>query len=146
MFFVGLLWAFLHRALMPTIQIGMSWPPLGVVPVDLWGLPKTNTLLLLRSYFTANAAKHAVDTGNMKAVRLQLGITIGLGVLFLYCQYLEYTEAAFTFSDSVFGSAFFLTTGFHGLHVLIGRLYLAVCYFLVPVTKPGQSTAMDLAI
>jgi heme/copper-type cytochrome/quinol oxidase subunit 3 len=77
----------------------------------------------LRSYFTANAAKHAVDTGNMKVARLQLGITIGLGVLFLYCQYLEYTGAAFTFSDSVFGSAFFLTTGFHGFHVLIGRLY-----------------------
>lgn len=82
MFFVGLLWRFLHAALMPTIQIGMSWPPLGVVPVELWGLPKTNTLLLLRSYFTANAAKHAVDTGNMNAVRIHLGTTIGLGVLF----------------------------------------------------------------
>ena len=65
---------------MPTIQVGMSWPPLGIVPVRLFGLPKTNTLLLLRSYFTANAAKYAVDTGNMKAVRLHLGTTIGLGV------------------------------------------------------------------
>jgi cytochrome c oxidase subunit 3 len=120
MFFVGLLWAFLHAALMPTIQVGMSWPPVGIVPVHWLGLPRTNTLLLLRSYFTANAAKHAMDHNNKSLCKLHLRTTIGLGLLFVYCQYLEYTGAAFTFSDTVFGSAFYLTTGFHGLHVILG--------------------------
>lgn len=70
MFFVGLLWAFLHRSLMPTIQIGMSWPPVGVVPVEWTGLPKTNTLLLLASYFTANAAKHALSNNQKNLCKL----------------------------------------------------------------------------
>lgn len=68
-FFVGLLWAFLNRALMPTIQVGMSWPPLGIVPVQWSGLPKVNTLLLLASYFTANAAKHALTAGQKNVCR-----------------------------------------------------------------------------
>nr|YP_009449864.1 cytochrome c oxidase subunit III [Pectinodesmus pectinatus]ANG44801.1 cytochrome c oxidase subunit III [Pectinodesmus pectinatus] len=146
MFFVGLLWAWLHRALMPTIQLGMSWPPLGVVPVHWTGLPKTNTLLLLRSYFTANAAKHAMDSGNKSLCKLQLLNTILLGVLFMYCQYLEYTGAPFTFSDSIFGSSFYLTTGFHGAHVMIGALYLAVCLFLLPTSNKKNCVALDLRI
>lgn len=123
MFFVGLLWAFLHRSLMPTIQVGMSWPPLGIVPVQWYGLPKVNTLLLLRSYFTANAAKHALENNQKNLCQLQLRNTIFLGLLFVYCQYLEYTGRRFTFSDSIFGSAFYLTTGFHGFHVIVGFLY-----------------------
>nr|NP_057979.1 cytochrome oxidase subunit 3 [Tetradesmus obliquus]AAF72056.1 cytochrome c oxidase subunit 3 [Tetradesmus obliquus]CAB77708.2 cytochrome c oxidase subunit 3 [Tetradesmus obliquus]CAB90364.1 cytochrome oxidase subunit 3 [Tetradesmus obliquus] len=146
MFFVGLLWAFLHAALMPTIQVGMSWPPVGIVPVHWTALPRTNTILLLRSYFTANAAKHAMDHNNKSLCKLHLRTTIGLGLLFVYCQYLEYTGAAFTFSDTVFGSAFYLTTGFHGLHVILGFLYLTVCYITLNSAAPGRCTAMDLAI
>ncbi|KAF8054274.1 cox3 (mitochondrion) [Scenedesmus sp. PABB004] len=146
MFFVGLLWAFLHRSLMPTIQVGMSWPPLGIVPVQWYGLPKVNTLLLLRSYFTANAAKHALENNQKNLCKLQLRNTIFLGLLFVYCQYLEYTGSRFTFSDSIFGSAFYLTTGFHGFHVIVGFLYLRVCLLLLPTTKPGQSIALDLRV
>jgi len=145
-FFVGLLWAFMNRALMPTVHIGMMWPPLGIAPVQWTGLPKTNTALLLASYFTANAAKHALDSGNGKGCRTQLALTIGLGALFVYCQYLEYTGAPFTFSDSVYGSAFYLTTGFHGFHVIVGFLYLAVCLRTLKTAGPGRSTALDLAV
>jgi heme/copper-type cytochrome/quinol oxidase subunit 3 len=123
MFFIGLLWRFLHAALMPTVQLGMSWPPLGIVPLHWTGLPKTNTLILLRSYFTANAAKHALDNSKKNLCGTYLLTTIGLGRLFMYCQYLEYTSAPFTFSDTIYGSRFYLTTGFHGFHVLIGRIY-----------------------
>jgi hypothetical protein len=63
----------------------------------------------------------------------------------MYCQYLEYTGAPFTFSDSIYGSSFYLTTGFHGFHVLIGRLYLTVCLFLLPQTSPHQAVSLDLA-
>ena len=146
MFFVGLLWAFLHAALMPTIRVGMSWPPVGIVPVHWLGQPKTNTLQLLRSYFTANRAKHAMDHNNKSLCKLHLSTTIGQGLLFVYCQYLEYTGAAFTFSDSVFGSAFYQTTGFHGLHVIQGFQYQAVCLITLNSAAPGRCTAMDLAI
>lgn len=149
MFFVGLLWAFLNRALMPTVQIGMAWPPVGIVPVkaDSWhARPILNTWLLLASYFSANAAKHALDADDRKRCGLYLSITIGLGCLFTFYQYLEYSDAAFTFSDSIFGSTFYLSTGFHGFHVIIGFLYLTVCLFTLKDATASQSTALDLAV
>ena len=145
-FFVGLLWAFLHAALMPTVSIGMAWPPVGVVPVDWTRRPSLNTVLLAASYFSANAAKHAMDQGQKQTCALNLTLTIVLGVLFTFYQYLEYTGAAFTFSDSIFGSTFFLSTGFHGFHVIVGFLYLAVCLLTLNQASPGKSTALDLAV
>lgn len=145
-FFVGLLWAFLHAALMPTVNIGMAWPPVGIVPVDWTRRPSLNTVLLATSYFSANAAKHAMDLGNKKACAMNLILTIGLGVLFTLYQYLEYSDAAFTFSDSIFGSTFFLSTGFHGFHVIVGFLYLAVCLLTLKSAAPNKSTALDLAV
>lgn len=145
-FFVGLLWAFLHAALMPTVDIGMAWPPVGVVPVDWTRRPSLNTVLLAASYFSANAAKHAMDQGQKQACALNLVLTIALGVLFTAYQYLEYSGAAFTFSDSIFGSTFYLSTGFHGFHVIVGFLYLAVCLATLKSASPGKSTALDLAV
>lgn len=145
-FFAGQLWRFMHRALMPTIQVGMSWPPVGIVPQHWTGLPKTNTLILQASYFTANAAKHALDNNKKNLCGLYLLITIGLGVLFMYCQYIEYTSASFTFSDTVYGSAFYQTTGFHGFHVAVGRIYQAVCYAVQPSTTPTKAVAFNLAV
>lgn len=149
MFFVGLLWAFLNAALMPTVQIGMAWPPVGIVPVkaDTWhDRPILNTWLLLASYFSANAAKHALDNGNKQACANNLILTIGLGAVFRFYQYLEYNEAAFTFSDSIFGSTFYLSTGFHGFHVIVGFLYLTVCLFNLKDASKENSTALDLAV
>ena len=145
-FFVGLLWAFLHAALMPTVSIGMAWPPVGVIPVDWTRRPSLNTVVLFTSYFTANAAKYAIDTGDKKGCAIQLILTIALGLIFSLYQFLEYGDAAFTFSDSIFGSSFYLATGFHGFHVIIGFTYLAVCLFNLKSTSPGKSTALDLAV
>lgn len=144
-FFVGLLWAALHCALMPTIQVGMSWPPVGIVPVNWTALPFANTLILQRSYFTCNAALHAMHNNEKQKTSLFLGVTVFQGVVFLFGQYLEYTEAAFTFSDSAFGSTFYQTTGFHGFHVLVGRLYLVVCMFQVKSSSAHQNVALELA-
>lgn len=149
MFFVGMLWAFMHAALMPTVQIGMCWPPVGILPVkaDSWhARPILNTWLLLASYFTANNAKHKMDLGDRKGCAIYLILTITLGVIFSFYQYLEYTDASFTFSDSIFGSTFYLTTGFHGFHVIIGFLYLTVCLLSLKDTSPTRSTALDLAV
>jgi heme/copper-type cytochrome/quinol oxidase subunit 3 len=149
MFFVGMLWAFLHAALMPTVQIGMAWPPVGIVPVkaDNWhARPILNTWLLLCSYFTANNAKHALDMGDRGRCAIFLALTIVLGAVFSFYQYLEYTDAAFTFSDSIFGSTFYLATGFHGFHVIVGFVYLTVCLFSLKDASASRCTALDLAV
>lgn len=146
MFFVGLLWASMHAALMPTVQIGQAWPPVGIVPVDWTRRPLLNSVVLATSFFSANAVKHALDTGDNKGARVNLVITILLGLIFVGFQYLEYTDAPFTFSDSAFGSTFFLTTGFHGFHVILGIIYLVVCLFTLNSMGPRNSTAFDLAL
>jgi cytochrome c oxidase subunit 3 len=149
MFFVGLIWAFLHAALMPTAQIGLQWPPLGIVPVHAssWhDRPILNTWLLLASYFTANMAKHAMETNNHSRCSMFLALTIVLGAVFSFYQYLEYTDAAFTLSDSIFGSTFYMTTGMHGIHVIFGTLYLTVVLLTLKSASRSSSTALDLSI
>jgi cytochrome c oxidase subunit 3 len=149
MFFVGLLWAFLNAALMPTVQIGMAWPPLGIVPVkaDTWhARPILNTWLLLASYFTANMAKHCMDNGQKTRCMLFLVGTIVLGMVFSYYQYLEFSEAAFTFSDSVFGGTFYMVSGVHGIHVIIGSIYLVVTVANLHSVRGHGSLALDLAV
>lgn len=146
MFFVGLLWAFLHQALMPTVRIGITWPPVGIVPIDWTRRPTLNTVILAASFFSQNYSKYAMEMGNKAESRNMLIYTIGLGMLFSFYQYLEFSQRAFTFSDSVFGSAFFLTTGFHGMHVIIGFLFLIVCLFQINTMAPGRSTMLELAI
>lgn len=149
MFFTGLLWAFLHAALMPTVSLGMAWPPVGIVPVqaDSWhARPMVNTWLLLASYFTANQAKHRLGVQDKRGCALYLCATIGLGLVFSYVQALEYADAAFTFSDGMFGSTFYLTTGFHGFHVVVGFLYLAVALATLHDASATRSVALDLAI
>lgn len=149
MFFAGLLWAFLHAALMPTTSLGMVWPPVGILPVqaDSWhARPMVNTWLLLASYFTANQAKHRLGVQDRLGCALYLGATIGLGLVFSYVQALEYSDAAFTISDGAFGSTFYLTTGFHGFHVVVGFLYLAVALATLQDATAGRSVALDLAV
>lgn len=149
MFFAGLLWRWMNSALMPTVAIGMSWPPVGILPIkaDSWhARPILNTWILLRSYFTANQAKHAMDIGDRQRSGVFLRLTVVLGLVFSFYQYLEFKDAAFTFSDSVFGSSFYLTTGFHGAHVMIGTLYLMVVLLTLNTTGPNHCTALNLSI
>jgi len=146
MFFVGRIWAFFNAARMPTVAIAGVWPPEGIIPVDWAGRPALNTVRLAASYFSANIAKYAMDAGRMSLCRTQLQITVALGRRFLYYQYCEYTTAAFTFSDSVFGSNFYLATGFHGFHVRIGVLYLSVCLLRLNDRTPANSRSLKLSV
>ncbi len=125
MFFVAFFWAFFDRALYPNDGV---WPPEGITTFDPFDLPLINTLVLLLSGCTVTWAHHALQHGNRKDFMTGLGMTILLGMLFTGLQALEYSHAPFGFTDGVYPSVFYMATGFHGFHVLVGTLFLAVCW------------------
>ena len=129
MFFVAWFWAYFNAALFPTEQIEGTWPPPGVQTFDTWDLPFLNTLILLMSGITVTWAHHALREGNRTHFLQGLALTIFLGVCFTGVQAYEYSHAAFGFREGIYPSTFYMATGFHGFHVLVGTIFLIVCYF-----------------
>ena len=139
MFFVAWFWAFFDASLFTGEAIqysrveftGGHWPPKGVEVLDPWHLPLLNTLLLLTSGTTVTWAHHALLQNDRKGLKLGLILTIILGAIFTCVQAYEYAHAPFGFKESIYGATFFMATGFHGFHVLIGTIFLAVCLIRV---------------
>jgi cytochrome c oxidase subunit 3 len=127
MFFVSFFWTFFHSSLSPVFNIGGVWPPAGIDIISPWGVPLLNTLILLTSGATVTRAHHALLKNKFRTVILNLDLTLILAILFTKLQLFEYTESSFSISDSIYGSIFYLMTGFHGFHVLIGTIFLFVC-------------------
>lgn len=127
MLFLAFFWAFLHSSLSPTIEIGCVWPPYELKTFSPWGVPLLNTLILVLSGISVTWAHHAIILGNYVQLKFSLIITIILAILFTNLQICEYLEADFGITDGVYGSTFYLTTGLHGFHVIIGTIFLAVC-------------------
>ena len=135
MFFVGWFWAyfdgfFRHSDVEQYARVaatGASWPPTGVELFDPFHLPLFNTLILLTSGTTVTWAHHALLAGDRKGLRWGLVLTIALGLLFSFVQVTEYREAGFAFAENMYGATFFMATGFHGFHVIIGTIFLFVC-------------------
>nr|YP_009136920.1 cytochrome c oxidase subunit III [Allonautilus scrobiculatus]AKE32144.1 cytochrome c oxidase subunit III [Allonautilus scrobiculatus] len=126
-FFFAFFWAYFHSSLAPSPELGGSWPPIGVTPLNPFEVPLLNTAVLLGSGITVTWAHHSLMEGNLKEANQGLFFTSTLGVYFTFLQVGEYQETPFTISDSAYGSTFFVATGFHGLHVLIGSTFLLVC-------------------
>nr|UZA61283.1 cytochrome c oxidase subunit 3 [Endeis sp. JZ-2022] len=122
--FSSFFWAFFHSSLSPAVEIGMKWPPIGVSSFNPLMIPLLNTLILLSSGVTITYSHHSIMNNMINKASISLFMTIILGFYFSLLQAWEYWTASFTMSDSVFGSSFFVATGFHGLHVLIGSLFL----------------------
>jgi len=135
MFFVAWFWAYFNSALFPADlhQItreqlfGGVWPPKGIETFDPWHLPLLNTLILLTSGTTVTWAHHALLHGDRKGLKWGLICTVILGALFTCVQAYEYGHAAFHYAGHIYGATFFMATGFHGAHVLIGTIFLIVC-------------------
>jgi len=139
MFFVAWFWAFFNASLYPKIhlpEIGAfwdtlnneaMWPPAGIETFDPWHLPFMNTLILLLSGTTVTWAHHAVVEGDRDSLKKGLWLTVILGAIFTCVQVYEYQHAAFEFAGNIYGATFFMATGFHGFHVLVGTIFLAVC-------------------
>lgn len=126
-FFLGFFWAFYHASLAPTPELGGCWPPTGIITLDPFEVPLLNTAVLLASGVTVTWAHHSIIEGERKQAIQSLFLTILLGFYFTFLQAMEYYEAPFTIADGVYGSTFFVATGFHGLHVIIGSTFLAIC-------------------
>ncbi len=126
MFFSAFFWAFFDASLFPKEATGGVWPPKGVHAFDPWDLPFLNTLILLLSGTTVTWAHHCLIENDRPNVKKALWITVLLGVAFTACQAYEYSHAAFGFKDGIYPSTFFMATGFHGFHVLVGTIFLAV--------------------
>lgn len=127
MFFVAWFWAYFNAALFPTDAMGGVWPPEGIVTFDPWHIPYVNTLILLLSGTTITWAHHALLHGDRDGLKKGLLATVALGILFSCLQAYEYSSAAFGLSSGIYGSTFFMATGFHGFHVLVGTIFLTVC-------------------
>nr|YP_010704681.1 cytochrome c oxidase subunit III [Monacha cartusiana]URP31092.1 cytochrome c oxidase subunit III [Monacha cartusiana] len=125
-FFFAFFWAYFHSSLAPTVEIGSVWPPVGIYTLPTFSVPLLNTSVLLLSGVSITWAHHAIEEGNYQTSLQGLFTTVILGVYFLFLQYGEYMETSFSIADGI-GSAFFMATGFHGLHVLVGATFLFVC-------------------
>jgi len=126
-FFLSFFWAFFHRRIGPTPELGACWPPTYITPLSAFQVPLLNTAILLSSGISVTWAHHALIENNHKQAKIALILTVCLGLYFTALQAFEYLEASFTITDSTFGSTFFIATGFHGLHVIIGTTFLYVC-------------------
>lgn len=126
MVFFSFFWAFFHASLAPSVELGGTWPPVGIVAVDPWSLPLLGSMFLLASGATCTMAHNAMVTGNKDMAFAGMVATILLGALFLVLQFNEYRLTEFTIADSIFGTTFFMTTGLHGTHVLIGVIFLTI--------------------
>ena len=129
LFFFRFFWAFFHSSLAPTPDIGLVWPPVGITTIDAFSVPLLNTAILLLSGVSVTWAHHRIEAGQKSAAQISLLLTCILGGYFIFLQGEEYYEATFAFSDSVYGSTFFIATGFHGVHVIVGTIFLTAILF-----------------
>lgn len=124
LFFIRFFWRFFHHRLSPTHELGLVWPPKRIHPFNPLNIPLINTIILLSSGVSVTWAHASICLNNWKITKNRLLITISLGIYFSFLQFYEYFSSPFSIRDSVYGRTFFLTTGFHGIHVIIGTLFL----------------------
>lgn len=129
MLFVGFFIGFFEISLFPSDSIGNVWPPKGIKTLNPFELPYLNTLILLLSANCVTWAHHSLLEGNYKDARQGTSLTILLGLIFLCVQAVEYYHVPFHLKDGIYPSNFFILTGFHGVHVLVGIIFLTVAWF-----------------
>jgi cytochrome c oxidase subunit 3 len=155
MFFVAWFWAFFNSAIFPADPAQFArtelfhgiWPPHGIEVLNPWKLPLLNTVILLTSGATLTWAHHGLLHNNRDQLKKGLIATIALGALFTVIQGYEYAHAPFAFKGSIYGSTFFMATGFHGFHVIVGTIFLGVCLLRAQIGqfKPNQHLGFEFA-
>ena len=131
MFFVSFFWAFFHSSISPAPTIGGVWPPKAITPIDTFTIPLLNTFILLTSGASVTWAHAALLIGSKQNTLSGLIVTVILATIFTIMQGFEYINAPFNISDGIYGSCFYLTTGFHGFHVIVGTVALIVAFIRI---------------
>jgi len=131
MFFFAFFWAFFWSSFGATVEIGSVWPPVGIKPVSEWEIPFLNTMILLSSGASITWSHHAMVCGNRRETLYGLVVTIVLALIFTGLQGFEYLNGDFHISDGIYGSTFYMATGFHGFHVILGTIMLSVALWRV---------------
>lgn len=129
MFFFSFFWTFFHSSLAPTVQIGSIWPPLEISVLKTFKVPALNTLILISSGAAVTWVHYAIIAQKRSQVIQGFIVTLFFALLFTAFQFDEYLKSKFYMVDGIYGSIFFLITGFHGLHVIIGSIFLFVCFY-----------------
>jgi len=127
LFFASFFWAYFHRRTRPNVELGQNWPPIIINSFNPINIPLLNTIILLSSGVSITWSHHEILNNNKKKSNKRLIITVILGIYFSFLQGIEYIEAEFSINDSSYGSTFFIATGFHGIHVIIGTTFLIIC-------------------
>lgn len=127
MFFFAFFWSFFHFSFNPSIALGGVWPPVFLTILDPWKVPLLNTIILLTSGATVTLSHHSIIYGSKDMAIKALSATILLAIFFTFLQSLEYINAPFSIYNTVYGSTFYMLTGFHGFHVIIGTIFLSIC-------------------
>jgi len=128
-FFFAFFWAFFHSSLSPGIEIGSVWPPKKTIAIKPLELPLLNTILLLSSGSTMTWAHIAIMVHDWYEAAVSIGWTVILGFSFTGLQMFEYLFCSFTMADSVYGRTFYIATGFHGFHVVLGAIFISIVGF-----------------
>jgi len=134
MLFFPFFWTFFHASLSPAVTIGAIWPPIGIKDLetlDPFMLPLVNTIVLLSSGIALVAAHRAIILGYKSFVLNMMYLAISLGIFFSWLQFVEYGLTKFTINDGIYGSIFFMLTGLHGFHVIVGTTLLIISYWRV---------------
>nr|YP_011014802.1 cytochrome c oxidase subunit III [Eusudasina nantouensis]WQB38483.1 cytochrome c oxidase subunit III [Eusudasina nantouensis] len=127
MFFFSFFWSFLHSSMVPSIELGMNWPPKSIKPFNPMEVPLLNTIILLSSGITITWSHQSMLDNKLNKSFKSLNLTIIMGIYFTFLQKWEYSQSTFSLSDSIYGSTFFMSTGFHGIHVIVGTMFLMTC-------------------
>nr|BBI76489.1 cytochrome oxidase subunit 3 [Varroa destructor] len=143
-FFISLFWAYFHSMLSPSIEIGMMWPPKGIIFFNPYEIPLLNTMVLLMSGFTITWSHYSILNNKKLMALVSLLLTVSLGIYFSLLQYMEYKQALFTINDGICGSVFYMLTGFHGLHVIIGTIYLSLNLLLMMMNWMDMKNHLSL--
>lgn len=137
-FFISFFWAYFHSRISPNMEIGQEWPPNIIRRFNPRNIPLLNTLILLSSGVSVTWAHNSIVKRRKKALVYSMVLTCSLGMYFSFLQYIEYKIGEFTIADASYGSIFFLGTGFHGIHVLIGTIFLSVSLYIILKEKVSK--------
>lgn len=147
LFFSRFFWAYFHAGTSPNIEIGQIWPPHKIESFNPINVPLLNTIILIRSGFSITWAHHEILEKSFLKGKKILFITCALGVYFTILQKIEYDQSRFCLNDSSYGTIFFIATGFHGIHVLIGTTFLIVNFMFMQIIllRNSQHVGFELA-